>query len=143
MPEYKMLSEVITYCARCQLNLNHRITLMDGSEPARVLCLTCQSEHKFRDGKKSSPTPSGPKRLVLNRSPSAPKIGTLESQWRLKLAAKDQTPKPYKIDAPYAPDDLVYHQSFGRGLVLGFIHPDKVQIFFDEGVKVLKGKLLL
>jgi hypothetical protein len=139
MPEHKMLSEVITYCSRCKLNLNHRIILMAGSEPARVLCLTCQSEHKFRDSQKASPTPSGLKRLVLSRSSLPPKTGTLESQWRLKLEAKDKTPKPYKIDASYALDDLVYHPNFGRGLVLEFIHPDKVQIFFDNGVKVLKG----
>lgn len=139
MSEHKMLSEVITHCSRCKLDLNHRIILMDGSEPARVLCLTCKSEHKFRSGKKSAPTSSGSRRLAISRSSSTPKKGTVEADWRLKLSDKDQTPKSYKISEAFALDDHVYHQSFGRGLVVGFIHPDKVQIFFDEGVKVLKG----
>lgn len=139
MPEHKMLGEVITHCSRCKLDLNHRITLMDGSETARVLCLTCKSEHKFRSTKKSSPVSSGPRRLVLSRSSATPKIGTVEATWRAKLANKDQTPRSYKVAESFALDDHVYHQSFGRGLVVGFIHPDKVQIFFDDGVKVLKG----
>ena len=139
MPEYKMLGETITHCSRCQLDLNHRITLMDGEKPARVLCLTCKSEHRFRSGAKSSSAPSGSRRLALSRSSSAPKTGTLEANWRLKLEDKSTTPKSYKIDATYALDDVIYHPNFSRGLVVGFIHPDKIQIFFDEGVKVLKG----
>ena len=43
------------YCSRCQLSMDHSIVAMNGEEVLKVVCRTCNSEHKYkrnRGGKK-------------------------------------------------------------------------------------------
>ncbi|MBF0104673.1 MAG: hypothetical protein HQM16_05035 [Deltaproteobacteria bacterium] len=139
MSEYKMLGELVCYCHRCKLNLNHRITLMDGNMPARVLCLTCQAEHRYRK------TPdqikeAQPRKAASNADKSKARQSREEDVWRQKLDYKDVTPHIYNMNDGYMIDDRVLHPKFGLGLVIGFDFPDKVHIFFGDEVKILKAK---
>lgn len=135
---YKMLGELLHHCTKCGLTLNHRITLMNGSVPARVLCLTCKSERAFR----AVNTPgSSIKRKVASgtvRSSTA-RTASEDSAWRLKLSDRSKTPQTYAASGRFQLDDHIYHPTFGRGVVVEFIHPDKIKVFFEDGVKVLKG----
>lgn len=136
MTEFKMLGEIIHYCTKCKLNLNHRITLMGDKLPKKILCLTCNSERQYRVDKPKT----GATRRVAGVK-AAPKVD-LESEWRAKLANKDKTPKPYPDPSPsYRDDDLIYHKAFGLGLVVNLIPPDKMRIYFDDGLKILKQSL--
>lgn len=36
------------YCARCKRTTDHSVAAMIGDDPAKVLCRTCNSEHKYR-----------------------------------------------------------------------------------------------
>src|SRR5438046_10706382 len=36
------------YCSRCKRSLDHSIVAMAGEEVGKVLCRTCNSEHKYR-----------------------------------------------------------------------------------------------
>lgn len=36
------------YCSRCKLSLDHSVVAMSGEEVLKVLCRTCNSEHKYR-----------------------------------------------------------------------------------------------
>lgn len=143
MTEYKMLGEVVCYCSSCKLNLNHRITLMEGAEPARVLCLTCNREHRF---KKTGGSPVERKAAVVRPSLTPSQVTKVradseENVWRRKLNNPDKSTVPYSINAEFQLDDLVMHPKFGVGLVVGYDFPDKLHLYFDEGVKILKGKL--
>lgn len=138
MTQYKMLDEILHPCSKCGLNLNHRITLMDGDTPARVLCLTCHSERRFKD-----PNKAVPKRRVVAgaKEKSKARQSSEQRDWQLKLTDTSKTPKKYNINEHYALDDHIYHPKFGKGLVIGFDYPDKVHFYFEgEGVKVLKGQ---
>ena len=39
------------YCSRCKRTTDHSVAAMAGEEPVKVLCRTCNSEHKFRGNK--------------------------------------------------------------------------------------------
>jgi hypothetical protein len=66
----------------------------------------------------------------------------LENGWREKLHAEKKTPKPYSMDGIYKIDGILEHKVFGLGLNTEFVLPDKVQVFFDDGMKLLKcGKM--
>jgi len=36
------------YCSRCKRSLDHSVVAMAGDEVLKVLCRTCNSEHKYR-----------------------------------------------------------------------------------------------
>lgn len=141
MSEYKMLGEVVCYCGSCKLNLNHRITLMDGMEPSRVLCLTCNREHGFRRKSPSERKAPAERRTSMTPSQVAKvRESQEEMQWRAKLRNQNKSSVPYSINAEFEIDQLVLHPTFGLGLVIGFEYPDKTQFYFDGGVKILKGR---
>lgn len=134
MAEFKMLDELIHYCTRCKLDLNHRVIRVDNGVPKRVLCLTCQSERVYK-----------PKGIAARKTAAGRAAATreaLESKWREKLHAGNKTPKPYSMEDTYKVDDILSHKSFGLGLSTELVPPDKMLIFFDEGMKLLKcGKI--
>lgn len=142
MTAKKILGEIVTHCSRCKLDLNHMITLMADGLPKKVLCLTCQSEHVYRDPQRRVAAKPARARLapVSGHAVAKARQSREESDWRLKLNDKSCTPEPYGIDKSYVADQHVYHPKFGLGVVVGFVHPDKIQIYFDDGVKVLMGK---
>lgn len=39
------------YCSRCKRTTDHSVAAMAGEEPVKVLCRTCNGEHKFRGNK--------------------------------------------------------------------------------------------
>src|SRR5688500_1444833 len=124
---YTMLGELIHHCSRCKLDLNHRIILMKGSVPARVLCLTCKSERAYREAAVSE---AKPKRKAISSATRAAatasraKAAALEIEWRQKLHDTGRSPVNYGVDVAFKIDQHVYHPTFGRGVVVGFVHPD-------------------
>lgn len=129
----KMMDEIVGYCTKCKLELNHRIVRVDGGKPKRALCLTCNNEHAYR---KSAPAKPGEKKPRAKRS-SAVKVDQ-EAEWQAKLEKKTKPPKPYGMDKTFLLDDHIEHQSFGLGLVISLIHPDKINVYFHDGVKTMK-----
>lgn len=139
MTEYRLLGEFVTMCTRCKLELNHRITLLNGDVPKRVLCLTCQTEHAWKrlgGTKKSEPVT----RRLSGMEMASVRKSHEEDAWKAKLSDKSRTPVPYAVDMMVELDDHIYHPTFGLGVVIGFSDPDKVQIYFDGEVKLLKGR---
>lgn len=136
--ENKMLGEMVHYCSKCKLELNHRIILMDGDgdTPARMLCLTCNTERKYKV----------PSQATLKRSRKNAEVLKKKAQedeklneWREQIKDESVSAKKYKLDETFAINEHVDHSKFGRGLVVGFDHPDKIHVFFEEGIKILKG----
>ena len=133
MTPYKMMDEVVCYCSKCKLELNQRIVRVDAGRPKRVLCLTCNVEHGYR---KSAPRKAGEGKARTPRGPSTKEVQ--EAEWRTKLDRKNKTPKTYNMDQPYLLDDHIDHQLFGMGLVVSLVHPDKISVFFQDGLKLMK-----
>ncbi len=136
MAPYNMMDEVVHFCTKCKMDLNHRITRVEAGKPKRVLCLTCNTERSYRDRSR----PSGKKEgKAPKRSPSADASkGAQEMEWRNKINRGERVPKPYDMEQPYDLDDLVEHKLFGIGLVVERIPPDKAQIYFPDGLKTMK-----
>ncbi|EKD42759.1 MAG: hypothetical protein ACD_73C00031G0002 [uncultured bacterium] len=140
MTNYKLLGELIHYCTKCKLNLNHMITLMNKNQPQTLLCLTCKTTRQYRAPKGTSLGSSLKKSSSGTRAPSRQKLD--ESTWRTWLNNESKTPKPYAMDGSFALEDIVNHPVFGRGVIVGFVDPGKVQIFFYDHVKLLMGQKL-
>ena len=137
MAAYKVLDELVYTCTRCKLDLNHRITVMKGSVPAKVLCLTCRSERAYRA---VNPATATPKAKRTRSAAARPKAQIQTDKWRLQLEGSEKTPKPYRMTDGYTMGDIIAHTKFGRGIVTDFPGSGKIAVFFDEGGKVLIGE---
>lgn len=132
------MDEVVHYCTKCKLDLNHRIILVDDGVAKRVLCLTCRTDRIFRDRSRvaKSQGEKRPRRSLTAKGVA--KKSDPEVEWRERLNETHTPPKAYSMDVILSLNDLVHHKLFGKGLVVGLIAPDKAQVFFPEGAKVLK-----
>ncbi len=43
--------DVDDYCSRCKRTTNHSVAAVVDEQPVKVLCRTCNSEHKYRGNK--------------------------------------------------------------------------------------------
>lgn len=129
-------------CTRCRAVTNHTIIAMVGTAPVRVRCNTCDGDHNYRAPK----VKSAPKETTKARQPGAtrkPKaVQQDEQQWQ-EAAAQLQAGQtvPYGMDKAFKTGDAVDHPVFGVGVVVEVIPPNKVEILFEAGRKLLRCKL--
>jgi len=48
MPEYRLGDVIDDFCVRCKRVMNHNVVSVLNSEPAKVRCRTCHSDHDYR-----------------------------------------------------------------------------------------------
>jgi len=48
MPEYRLGDIIDDFCVRCKRIMNHAVVSVLNSEPAKVRCRTCHSDHDYR-----------------------------------------------------------------------------------------------
>ncbi|MDJ0836148.1 MAG: hypothetical protein QNK37_06490 [Acidobacteriota bacterium] len=130
-------SELDSYCGKCKLLLNHVVVAMVESDPKRVRCLTCQSEHNHRMPKpKSSGSrsrSSGSSRTTKTRS-----VASAAARWQALLADWDEeAAKSYSIYETFSVNDWVSHPKFGKGGVIEVPGPDRIITLFESGEKML------
>jgi DNA-directed RNA polymerase subunit RPC12/RpoP len=126
-------SDIIYNCARCGLDLAHTILAMIGNEPARIRCNTCRSERNYRRKKTVD--------AILKSGVSRPKIVRPDFfQEKLKANAM-KTVKAYRIDSHFDLNDIIQHPTFGKGVVIKTLFPDRAEILFQDQSRVLMCKL--
>lgn len=129
-------------CTRCRTVLNHTIVAMVGERVVRVECNTCRGMHNYSGVK----APAGP--AARSSSPKSPTVtgkakkepGRAErEEWESLSAAMGGKPvKAYEMNGKYRVNDLVEHAVFGLGIVQIVIAPNKMNVLFQSGKKLLR-----
>jgi hypothetical protein len=133
-------------CTRCREVTNHTIVAMVGEEVARVQCHVCESVHNYRPEKKKAEkkAASGATKSAAgaSRKSQKMKLSADKEEWlALSSTADESKALPYGMNNSYKVNDLVAHPVFGLGVVKLTIKPNKVEILFQEGKKLLRCKL--
>ncbi len=152
---------ITTKCGRCNDITGHVVMIVLDGQILRVECKACGSVHKYRD---AAPKPKTRKEASVvrhvkagqSREEAVEKVQrdarparqpVAQAKARSKSAAAwhesmlrlgGETPKTYSMRDTFAPDDLVEHPVFGRGVVISVTKPDKMEILFEEGAKTLR-----
>ncbi len=66
------------HCSRCKRTTDHSVVAMVGEEVVKVMCRTCNSEHKYRhnrSGKKEMTAGEAFQKVMASASGSTPAIG--------------------------------------------------------------------
>jgi hypothetical protein len=129
------------------MDLGHRIVAMVGGAPKRVICLTCNSEHNYREpktlkspasvlvrGKKTEAKPNAAQRVTQKVKAEQERQGT----WATRALGKplDAFTK-YAMDRHFREGELVIHSKFGEGYVDTVLDGGKVSVMFRDGARTL------
>lgn len=118
-------------CTKCKLNTDHIVVSMAEDKPEKVQCGICSRKHKYR-------APIEPK-VAVKRVPA--QIETERKQWKVLLANVDSSKAlDYSMTATYKVKSLINHPIFGLGLVQRTAGPQKVEILFEAGKKMMRCK---
>ena len=99
---------IVSYCTKCRLGLDHTVVSMDGEAVAKVKCRTCGGTHKFRD-------PAAVKTRTLKKKETL--VKTAETLWESCLAEARGKERAYDMSGKYRIGDVVLHNTFGKGVV--------------------------
>jgi uncharacterized Zn finger protein (UPF0148 family) len=126
--------DIVAYCSNCKGDLPHVIVTLDGEKVKKVLCKTCNKEHVYKAPKEGK-VPSKKKKTRSNSKKKT--ISPLEEWERAMEQAKDAPIRVYAQDGSFREGEKVDHGSFGQGLITKLIQPNKMEVIFEEGTKLM------
>lgn len=137
MSQLTVGKDVLSYCSKCKLNLNHTIVAMKDSQTiAKVKCNTCKTMHAFKDPSQSKTKQTGT-RIKKVASPSASsKIVSVSDLWMDKMSNTTKKSTPYSVKTKFTEGDIIDHIKFGPGIVEKVID-DKIEVVFRHEIKTL------
>ncbi|MEE4253749.1 MAG: hypothetical protein V2I50_06875 [Desulfuromusa sp.] len=132
--QYAAGDHITSKCTKCKDTTNHTIVAMVGDTVARVVCNTCGGTHNYRDARVKK---AAPRSKTSTAKPA--KISKLEANWEAQINAADPaSATPYNIKMVVNSGDLIQHPSFGLGCVVNTIKPNKMEVSFRDGIKLLR-----
>ncbi|MBN1105415.1 MAG: hypothetical protein JXL84_18530 [Deltaproteobacteria bacterium] len=131
----RVAENVLSYCTNCKMDLIHTIVAVKGDKIARVLCRTCKKEHAFRLPLELRA--SSKKRRAV-KSPGPIKARSTPAEWEKAMEQVAGLPaKAYTLGGSFEAGEKVDHPMFGPGVVRRLISPNKMEVVFEEEVKVM------
>ena len=140
-------------CTRCNDITGHVIVALVGGEIVKVECRACGSVHKYYPP--ATPKEAKGKTAVCRvkagetrkeavnsfKPTSTPSTAAASPAAVSRAAAKAQkaaSARPYAMNESFAVGDVIDHPKFGSGVVQEIFPPDKMQILFRDGAKMLR-----
>lgn len=120
-------------CGRCKGETRHRILSITDGVPEKLICVTCNSVHKFRPDK-----PVTPARAPRLATAATPRPAPSPSRFQ-ELMIQEQAgtkAQPYSVTERWEEGAWLDHPSFGLGKVQRR-NGRKVEVLFREGLKTL------
>ena len=128
-------NDIDSRCLKCKDVTNHTIIAMADGEVAKVECNVCKAKHKYR-APKPEKVPGAKKKTT--RAPSSAKANKAEALFESLIEGRDQAKAiSYAMTASFKEGDLIDHTTFGLGVVMGTTLPNKMEVQFRPGSKIL------
>lgn len=127
-----------SHCTKCRTLMNHTIVALINDQPGRVECNTCKGVHNYR-----KPTvkkvASGSEAPSSARKKSTRKVDPDLTTWaELSLDQKKGVAVTYSLQGVFKQEQIVNHPTFGLGMVMQLLPPNKVEVLFQDGRKLLR-----
>lgn len=109
----------------------------------KVECNVCGARHKYRPPKIEKPKAVKKKAAAAKKTPKRPMSEIkAEAHFEGIMEGLDlSTAEPYSMTKTFKENDLIDHSRFGMGLITSTIQPNKIEVTFKVGNKVLISKL--
>src|SRR5215510_7008417 len=134
---YKVGGELDAWCTSCRLMKWHTIVALVAGKPAKVECQGCGKQHQYRAQPPGTAAAAGdkPARTRTPRATAAPAPPVADFEELLGGRAADA--RAYSPDQRYELNDVVRHPSFDIGVVTATPAPQKIEVTFRDGKKML------
>jgi len=134
---------VETNCTKCRAIMNHTIVAMVGELIVKVECNTCRSTHKYHPPKEAkapvSPRASRGTTTTAPRREKKNPAAEAAAEWEALQATIDpDRAVPYDMNVPCRAKSLISHPLFGLGIVQKITSPNKMEVLFKDGRKLLR-----
>jgi len=127
--QYEAGDNIISWCTKCKLILDHTVVALVEELPKKVKCNTCNGRHIFRAEE--------PVKKTKAKSTRKPKVTPYEA-FRAELSEEDLShARKYVIKGNFKKDQVIEHTRFGIGLVSSVILKTRIEVLFEEGEKLL------
>jgi len=122
--------EVLAFCGKCKLERTHTIAAMDADGTVRkVTCSMCGSNHNYRQ--------KAPAAAKSGRTGKANGKATRSKEHAAFSPDPKRPVRAYNMDTSFSTGDVINHPKFGLGSVELTRPPNKIEVRFQEGKKVL------
>lgn len=134
-------------CTRCREILNHRIVAMVEDKVVRVECNTCGGVHNYYPpptakearATKAAKEPSAARTSsTLRTSKKDPTEADREEWASLRPTMQIDRAQDYDMNGAFRVNSLIIHSTFGLGIVKLLVAPNKMQVLFQDGIKLLR-----
>jgi len=119
---------IVSYCTKCRLSLDHTIVAVDGDKISKVKCMTCSSTHKYRSAAVVA-KPRSPRKKEQTAK-------TCEVLWETCIAEAKGKERTYDMGGKYRVGDIVVHHVFGKGVVRK-LYPNKCDVLFKDKERLM------
>jgi hypothetical protein len=130
MDALKVGGEIEAFCPTCKTTKWQIIVALVAGKPAKLECIGCHRQHGIRSARMSRTEAAARPRPVV-----APPTPTLD--FDALLAGRDGSARAYAPATAFAVDDVMRHPSFGLGIVVTLPAPQKIEVQFRAGRKML------
>lgn len=122
---YEVGTDIVSWCTKCKLMLDHIISALVDELPKKVKCKTCNGHHNYREAEPVKKTPGTRK--------------TKKSEYQVLMAKAEEAglsaTKKYSTKANFKANQMIEHATFGTGFIGSVINRSKVDIIFETGTK--------
>lgn len=143
--------ETTAYCTACKEMRQHVVVAMDGMLPAKVECLSCHRQHKFRaaapgtkvagaaKARSSKPdsAPGKPRRSAGADGASGAGASAVNPLDALLAGRSTTGARSYSPGDSYVVGELLAHPNFGLGAVTATPSPGKISVQFRDSMRLL------
>ena len=127
--------ELSAQCGKCKEERTHIVAAMDGEIVRRVTCSMCGSTHNYKV--KAAVAPAGATTGTAT-APAKRKTGSRRSKETEAFSIDPKRPvKSYDMNNIFSAGDVINHPKFGLGAVEAALPPNKIEVRFQEGKKML------
>lgn len=123
--------DISAWCGKCKFERTHVIAAMDGEKVRKVTCSMCNSTHNYKTA------PSSASKSSTGRTSRASKSSGGSRKSAAFSIDASRPAKTYDMGASFSEGDVINHPKFGLGSVLAIVPPNKMEVRFQEGTKLL------
>jgi len=126
--------EIAAYCGKCKEERTHIVSAMDGDIVKKVTCSMCGGTHNYKQKAPVSASETSP----MAEGTTKKRAGSRRSKEEPAFTIDPKRPvKSYDMNTNFSAGDVINHPKFGLGAVETSLPPNKIEVRFQEGKKLL------
>jgi hypothetical protein len=120
--------DINAYCGKCKAERTHVVAAMDGEVVRKVTCSMCKGTHNYKEKAPVKSTERVPRTRAAGKQAKQAAAFTIDPK---------RPVRSYDMNTNFSAGDVINHPKFGLGAVEISLPPNKIEVRFQEGKKLL------